>query len=240
MAYPTRNSLFFVEDNLGKGVFKIGSKVIKQYIWIYFILFFILWCIRELWFVQYLDLMDSVPRAIISAIIKIAIWIIPVLLIIKIMERGEPFSYLGLRQNVREGLKWTAWVSVIFISLLVVLNVIILDNTIDFQIGFNAWLNTILLVGITEEIVFRGFLLRKLMDSFRFWKANIITSLLFVSIHFPIWMYRGLFEFPTIFGSILTVFVLSILFGVVYKKSHSLWSVILIHSLYNFLVSVLS
>uniref|UniRef100_UPI00403F8EAF CPBP family glutamic-type intramembrane protease n=1 Tax=Niallia sp. XMNu-256 TaxID=3082444 RepID=UPI00403F8EAF len=48
--------------------------------------------------------------------------------------------------------------------------------------GFNEWLNTILLVGVTEEIVFRGFLLRKLMGSFKFWVANTITSLLFVFI----------------------------------------------------------
>lgn len=38
--------------------------------------------------------------------------------------------------------------------------------------------------------------------------------------------------------SILTAFVLGILFGFVYKKSNSLWSVIIIHSLYNLLVSL--
>ncbi|WP_438824400.1 lysostaphin resistance A-like protein [Bacillus sp. JJ1533] len=95
-----------------------------------------------------------------------------------------------------------------------------------------------LLVGITEEIVFRGFLLRKLMDSFRFWIANTITSFLFVSIHFPIWFYKGLFEFPYILSSIISVFVMGIIFGFVYKKSNSLWSVIIIHSLYNLLASL--
>lgn len=74
------------------------------------------------------------------------------------------------------------------------------------------------------------------MDSFRFWIANTITALLFVLIHFPIWFYKDLFEFPYILSSILTVFVLGIIFGVVYKKSNSLWSVIIIHSLYNLLV----
>ncbi|MFB1049799.1 lysostaphin resistance A-like protein [Paraliobacillus sp. JSM ZJ581] len=91
---------------------------------------------------------------------------------------------------------------------------------------------------MTEEIVFRGFLLRKLMDFYKFWIANIITALLFVSIHFPIWFYKGLFGFPYILSSILTVFVLGIIFGFVYKKSNSLWSVIIIHSLYNLLVSL--
>ncbi|KOO51050.1 hypothetical protein AMD00_00600 [Viridibacillus arvi] len=213
-------------------------KVNKNYIWVYFITFFALWCIRELLLVQYLDLMDSVPRAITSAVIKVVIWIIPVLLLVKVMEKEVPLSYLGLRQNFRNGLKWTGWASLVFISYFVILNFTILDNNVDFRIGFNEWLNTILLVGITEEIVFRGFLLRKLMDSFKFWIANTITSLLFISIHFPIWFYKGLFEFPYILTTSLTVFILSIIFGYVYKKSGSLWSVIVIHSLYNLLVSL--
>ncbi|MCG7344472.1 CPBP family intramembrane metalloprotease [Sporosarcina sp. ACRSL] len=187
--------------------------------------------------VQYLDLIDPVPRAITSATIKIVIWIIPVILLVKIMEKNKPFSYLQLRHSFRKGLKWAGWGSLALIFYFVI-NLTVLKNNIDLQIGFNKWLNTILLVGITEEIVFRGFLLRKLMDSFRFWIANTITALLFVSIHFPIWIYKGLFEFPFILSSIATVFVLSIIFGIVYKKSNSLWSVIIIHSLYNLVVSI--
>ncbi|ATP40487.1 CPBP family intramembrane metalloprotease [Solibacillus sp. R5-41] len=213
-------------------------KVNKNYIWVYFIIFFALWCIRELWLVQYLDLMDSIPRAITSAVIKVVIWIIPVLLLVKVMEKGVPLSYLGLRHNFKNGLKWTAWASLIFVSYFIVLNFTILDNNVDFQIGFNEWINTILIVGLTEEIVFRGFLLRKLMDSFKFWIANTITSILFVLIHFPIWFYKGLFELPYFLTASLTVFILGIIFGYVYKKSGSLWSVIVIHSLYNLLVSL--
>lgn len=193
----------------------IELKVNKNYIWVYFIIFYALWCIRELWLVQYLDLIDPAPRAITSVIVKIIIWVIPVILLVKIMEKSKPFSYLQLHHNFRKGLKWTAWVSLALIFYFLI-NLIVLKNNIDFQIGFNGWLNTILLVGITEEIVFRGFLLRKLMDSFRFWIANTITALLFVSIHFPIWFYKGLFEFPYILSSILTVFVLGIIFGFVY------------------------
>ena len=182
-------------------------------------------------------MMDSIPRAITSAVIKIVIWVIPVMVIVKMVEKDNPLSYLGLRYNFKKGLKWVGWVSFIFIFYLI-FNLTVLKNDINIQIGFNKWLNTILLVGITEEIVFRGFLLRKLMDAFKFWIANVLTALLFVSIHFPIWFYRGLFEFPYILGSILTALVLGIIFGFIYKKSNSLWSVIIIHSLYNLLVSL--
>ncbi len=212
-------------------------KTNKNYIWLYFIIFYALWCIRELWLVQYLDMMDSIPKAIISAIIKIAIWVMPVIFLVGIMEKVNPLSYLGLYHNFKKGLKWAGWVSLVFIFYFVILNLTVLKNNIHLQMGLNEWLNTILLVGITEEIVFRGFLLRKLMDSYKFWIANTITALLFASIHFPIWFYKGL-SFPHMLSSIITAIVLGIIFGFVYKKSNSLWSVILVHSLYNFLVSI--
>lgn len=224
-------------EGIAKEGFPIVIRSNKTYIWVYFILFYALWCLRELWFVQYLDLMDPVPRALISAVIKIAIWVVPVILLIKIVEKSKPLSYLRLRQNVGKGLKWAGWGSLVLV-LYFVINLVVLKNDIDVQLGIHKWLNTILLVGITEEIVFRGFLLRKLMDSFRFWIANTITALLFVSIHFPIWIYKGLFEFPFILSTIITVFVLGLIFGFVYKKSGSLWSVINIHSLYNLIVSL--
>lgn len=187
---------------------------------------------REIWLVYYLDLMAPVPRALVSATIKIAVWIIPVILLVKLIEKEEPFSYLGLRHNFRNGLKWAGWVSLILLFYYVI-NLTVLKSNLDFQLDFHDWLNVVLLVGITEEIVFRGFLLRKLMDSYRFWIANTITSLLFVSIHFPIWFYKGLFEFPNILSTVASIFVLSLIYGFIYKKSNSLWSVIIIHSLYN-------
>ncbi|SES18897.1 hypothetical protein SAMN04487944_12287 [Gracilibacillus ureilyticus] len=200
--------------------------------------FYLLWCLRELWLVHYLDQLDPVTEAITSAIIKITIWIIPVFLIVKMLENRDPLSYLGLRHNITKGLKWAGWTSAVLISFYVILNLIILNNPVNFKLGISDWLNTILLVGITEEIVFRGFLLKKLMHSCRFWLANTITALLFASIHFPIWFYKGLFEFPYIISPIMNAFVLGLIFGFIYKKSNSLWSVIIIHSLYNLLVSV--
>ncbi|MFD2045545.1 CPBP family intramembrane glutamic endopeptidase [Ornithinibacillus salinisoli] len=120
----------------------------------------------------------------------------------------------------------------------VVLNLLILKNEFNFNLGFNSWLNIIILVGIVEELVFRGFLLKKLTETYTFWKANMVTSSLFVSIHFPIWFYKGLFETPSIFNAIFTVFIIGFIFGVIYKRTNSLWSVIIIHSMYNLFLSI--
>src|SRR5699024_11988654 len=85
----------------------------------------------------------SIPRGITSAIIKIAIWVIPVMFLVKIMEKDNPLSYLGLRHNFKKGLRWVSWVSLVFI-LYFFLNLTVLKNDIDFQMGFSKWLNTIL------------------------------------------------------------------------------------------------
>jgi len=45
-----------------------------------------------------------------------------------------------------------------------------------------------LLIGIIEEIPYRGFMLQKLAERLGFWRANLITSLLFLAIHLPGWI----------------------------------------------------
>ena len=49
--------------------------------------------------------METVPESMTSAIIKILIWVLPVITLVKITEKTEPFSYLGLRHSIRKGLK---------------------------------------------------------------------------------------------------------------------------------------
>ncbi|WP_258041128.1 CPBP family intramembrane glutamic endopeptidase, partial [Lysinibacillus sphaericus] len=41
------------------------------------------------------------------------------------------------------------------------------------------------------------------------------------------------------FGTHIYVFVLGLLFGFVYKKTGSLWSVIILHALHNFFVTLI-
>src|SRR5699024_10439475 len=212
-------------------------KINKNYIWLYFIVFYALWSIKELWLIQYLNLMNPIFAAMVTAILKITIWIIPVFLLIVTLERKDPISYLGLKSNLKKGLKWAMWITFAMV-LYFTISGIAMDLKFSLNLGWDFWLNTFIFVGLTEEIVFRGYILRKLMVGWEFWQANTIASLLFVSIHFPIWIYNGLFELPYIMVAIVQVFIISISFGFIYKKTGSLWSVIIIHSMYDLLVSV--
>jgi len=181
--------------------------------------------------------MNPIFAAMVTAILKITIWIIPVFLLIVTLERKDPISYLGLKSNLKKGLKWAMWIT-FAMALYFTISGIAMDLKFSLNLGWDFWLNTFIFVGLTEEIVFRGYILRKLMVGWKFWQANTIASLLFVSIHFPIWIYNGLFELPYIMVAIVQVFIISISFGFIYKKTGSLWSVIIIHSMYDLLVSV--
>ncbi|WP_248484459.1 CPBP family intramembrane glutamic endopeptidase [Tepidibacter aestuarii] len=105
----------------------------------------------------------------------------------------------------------------------------------NLSFGLDRWLGGIILVGFTEEIVFRGFLFQKLMEFTSFWKANLITSLLFLIIHFPKWYAHGLFESVGIIGRIIFIFMFSIIQGKIFNKTNSLWTCIIVHSLNNFI-----
>ncbi len=41
-----------------------------------------------------------------------------------------------------------------------------------------------------EELLFRGFFLRKLASRIEFWRANLVTTIMFLAIHYPLWFFR--------------------------------------------------
>lgn|SRR5690606_10833717 len=210
----------------------------KHYLWVYFILFYLIWTFRELWLVDFINTMDPNVAAIVGAVIKLLVWVAPIIILVKLVEKKEPLKFLGLRENLSKGFGWATWVSFALVIYFIMVNLLFSQTELNLNLGLHTWLNTVILVGITEEIVFRGFILRKLMQQFTFWKANSITALLFLTIHFPIWFHHGLFESPGILFTFIQVFIIGFIFGLIYRKSNSLWSVIIIHSVYNLGVSI--
>jgi len=94
--------------------------------------------------------------------------------------------------------------------------------------------------GITEEILSRGFVLKKLYDeSKNYFSSIFISSILFFILHIPI-----LFANAKITGNLLLAFmatdmVLSIINGYLFLERKSLLPPILIHAFYNIMVSLL-
>ena len=93
-------------------------------------------------------------------------------------------------------------------------------------------------VGIFEESVFRGWFLNALSTFVSERKANLISSALFVLIHYPGWIFAG-YELTTIAITSLSVYALGLIFGWVFRKNRSIWTGAILHSAWDLITWVL-
>ncbi|HGA1022349.1 TPA: lysostaphin resistance A-like protein [Bacillus cereus] len=202
---------------------------------LYLVIFYIAWSLKELWLVQYIQLFNDNIAAFLSAFVKISVWIVPVWLYIKYYHYRNPISYMKLDVNLRRGVVWGILLSLLVGIRFTIEIYLINHQSFHFILPLNSYLNVFLLAGLTEEIVFRGFILNELQKRFLFWIANGITAVLFLVVHYPVWLYRG--EFWDLWSHCY-VLLLGLIFGYVYKKTNSLWSVIILHSFHNLFVII--
>jgi len=202
----------------------------------YLVLFYLAWTIKELWLIEYIYSFGEIISPLLEALIKSLLWIVPVWIYIKFYLHSSPISYLKMDTNVKRGLLWGVVLSLL-LGLCLILEAYIFNGvSFHFSLSFDDYLNTFLMAGLAEEIVFRGLVLQELNKRLAFWKANVITALLFLVIHYPIWIYNDIiFQF----GSHIYVIFIGLLFGFVYKKTGSLWSVILMHAFHNYILSII-
>jgi uncharacterized protein len=84
-----------------------------------------------------------------------------------------------------------------------------------------------LIVAVTEELVFRGYLLNNLLQSMNKWVALVLTSLLFAIMH-------GTNPNISVIA-LLNIFIAGLLLGINYIYTNNLWYAILLHFTWNFL-----
>ncbi|HEY6332085.1 MAG TPA: type II CAAX endopeptidase family protein [Blastocatellia bacterium] len=176
----------------------------------------------------------TLAYALVSIGLRLILWVIPVFLYLKYIDRVEPFDYLGLKQYWKRGV-----VVGLAFSILSFLGAAARHGHWPHPsmqaFTWNSILSTSILIGFLEEIPFRGFMLQKIEERTGFWMANLISGLLFLSIHFPGWISLHLFKGPVA----ISVFVLGVLFAILFHYTKSLWSAIVAHSLTDFISAVL-
>ena len=94
----------------------------------------------------------------------------------------------------------------------------------------------VLFVGITEESVFRGWLLNATLDRLGRWRALIVNSLLFLAIHFPKWIVSDEFLYAFTSFGFAEVIALSLLFGWSFLRTRNLLLSIALHMFYDLVV----
>lgn len=144
---------------------------------------------------------------------KWLVWVLPIFIV---LANKKPLEFLRLRPNV---------FSRFFVGLLAGLLYgccVVLFETATGQKTFNV--NALLLLprvlvaaALPEELLFRGYALRKL-GTLPFWLVNLLTSLLFLVFHLPGWFYYGLPSVQEIVG----VFIVALLAGLLVRQTKSL------------------
>jgi membrane protease YdiL (CAAX protease family) len=175
----------------------------------------------------------TLAYALVQLSIRLLVWVVPVWCYLRFVDRVDPLQYLKMTGHVRRGL----------VVALVLTAVNLAGSIARFgpphpsldRVTWNSILGTSFLIGLIEEIPYRGFMLQKFAERLGFWRANLITSLLFVAIHVPGWIALNIFS-PAV---AVTILVFGFVMAVVFRYSGSLWAPIVVHSANDFMSFVL-
>ncbi len=174
---------------------------------------------------------DSLAFAIINQGVRLPIWILPVFVYARYVNGVNPLTYLKLASFSKRAILIT--LAVVLLDLLSSLLRYGMPDLSHANITWNTVLGSSLAVGLVEEIPFRGLLLQDLQERYGSWIGIIVSSLLFLLIHFPGWLLLGL---PGLY-TIVFVFVFGCIMSLLFKYTQSLWSPIIAHS-FNDMLSV--
>ena len=178
---------------------------------------------------------------------KPVVFVLPVLVYIKSVEKKEILSSLFINKNFKSFVKefFISFGVGLILLLAALISVYLRFKKVDLfnhLPGFNQFgliVLTALATGITEEILSRGFVLKRLYEeSKNAYSSTFFASILFFFLHVPI-----LFASNKINGQMLLVFMvtdllLSMVNGLIMIQRKSLTVPILIHAFYNVVVAL--
>jgi len=180
-------------------------------------------------------------------IAKPAVFVLPVLVYIRSVEKKEILSGLFINKNFKNfikeffisfGIGLILLTTALFSVYLRFKKVVLFGRFPEFN-QFGLIVLTALATGITEEILSRGFVLKRLYEESRnVYSSTFFASILFFFLHVPI-----LFASAKINGSMLLVFMvtdllLSMVTGLIMLQRKSLTVPIFIHAFYNIVVAL--
>lgn len=219
------------------------EKKFSLYFYIFLILFFLIWGLRAtVFYFADLEIESASLKNIYSNFIKFAFWVVPAVLYIVYIDKANALSELKLNTpfKKRKLIYAALWIIAFFAGVIVV-EFFATGRTLVSL--FHSNLSTlssvflsIFLSPIAEEILFRGFILNKFSENKSFAVSNLLTSLLFVLIHLPHWIWANGFQGWIITTSV-SIFILSLFLGYLVKVTNSLYPSIIAHILNNFLAN---
>jgi len=169
--------------------------------------------------------------------VRVLFWVEIVLLALSLFWVKTYYSWTSIGLAKITNKKELLWffppaTLIIYIILVFLSNIKIQDG--DFGLFILVGLTT-LLVGISEEIVYRGVVLRSFFKNKNVWIAMIISAVLFSLLHAV--NYFGGVSINGMFSQLLGTFILGALFfAPIAIRLGSLWPLIIFHWLWDFIL----
>lgn len=194
---------------------------------------FVVWGIFEIIImphIEYYKFSDIIKEVF----IKILVWFIPAVILqgyfnkFMFVKKDRIFSFKS---------KWNECIIILFIfTLFHIVSSLVQNGGISINNSFRMFDIIIACsVGISEEMVFRGWLLNSVLNDKNKYIAVIINSFLFLSIHFPVWIREGVFITYITSGAFLQIMVLSIIFSLTFIRNKNIIIPVILHAYWDLL-----
>jgi membrane protease YdiL (CAAX protease family) len=202
------------------------------------------WSLRATW-LYFIDeaIGSESARLAYSALIKLGLWVVPAFAFASWVRGAAPLRYLGILAwpRIREWRRAGA-VIVVYLGTVASFEWLVNGNfpseTHFFSMSPSAGMATLVAAPVMEEILFRGLVLQELAPLMAWPAAVALTSLLFVMVHLPHWLWHG-GQGISIVARSSALFVFSVLAGSLYGPSRSVWPCVAAHTANNALAAAL-
>lgn len=220
----------------------IKNKALRWTLVIYTVLFYTIWTVYGFFLVDMIDreLDDVVMSTLIrSGAIKNIIWTLPAIVLIIWFEDD---MFAGIKDMFRFGKKDLIGIPVMLcVAAYALLGACIRKQGLFINESFGPdKVITVIFVGLTEEIVFRGWLLNAFLKNADTDKKRYIAigvnAVMFLLIHFPSWIRSGDFINNITSFSFIIIIVLSVVFSYCFIKTKNIVVPMIIHSVYDLLI----
>ena len=220
----------------------LKNKKLTVILVIYFVLFYMAWAgfglLIRTHLLDWTGNNEIVIQIVRSVIAKNLVWTLPAFILIKHFEND---CYIGLKEMFTTKIRLLDILPVFIACIIYALAGVIKkgDWSIAESFGWSKII-IVLFVGITEEMVFRGWLLNVTLKNadkeWKQWLAIAFNSVLFLTIHFPIWLYEGVFFRNFQSFAFTSIIILSCMFSWLFIKTKNILVSVALHMLYDLLV----
>lgn len=180
----------------------------------------------------------QLPEEIEELVVKPAIWLVPTLYIVLVLEKGKLKSLGITGKNIFPAIYFSLALGVVFAIEGIVLN---FAKYGGFNFAANiggknllASLGISFVTGISEEIAFRGYIFNRVWQATgKEWTSNLATSLAWAVIHLPVNIFVLGISIEAIILNLFLTFIFGVGSALVFARTKNVFSSIFLHVLWE-------